>query len=111
MDTPDQYRPLTPETLAARLASIDAVAKRVGSDPALWTVREVGDGNLNLVFIVEGPEGAVVVKQALPYVRLVGDSWPLPLYRAFLKITPWFDRPNAIRARCRLSITLTTRRR
>ncbi|WFE91213.1 S-methyl-5-thioribose kinase [Roseibium porphyridii] len=85
MDTPDQYRPLTPETLGARLASIDAVAKRVGSDPALWTVREVGDGNLNLVFIVEGPEGAVVVKQALPYVRLVGDSWPLPLYRAFFE--------------------------
>ncbi|WP_298812915.1 S-methyl-5-thioribose kinase [uncultured Roseibium sp.] len=85
MDTPDQYRPLTPETLGTRLASIDVVAKRVGSDPALWTVREVGDGNLNLVFIVEGPKGSVVVKQALPYVRLVGDSWPLPLYRAFFE--------------------------
>ena len=28
-------------------------------------------------------KGTVIVKQALPYVRLVGDSWPLPLYRAF----------------------------
>ena len=52
-------------------------------DASSWTVREVGDGNLNLVFIVEGPAGKAVVKQALPYVRLVGDSWPLPLYRAF----------------------------
>lgn len=85
MDTPEQYQPLTPEDLGTRLASIGAVAERVGSDPAAWDVKEVGDGNLNLVFIVEGPAGAVVVKQALPYVRLVGDSWPLPLYRAFFE--------------------------
>ncbi|MET1413264.1 S-methyl-5-thioribose kinase [Roseibium sp. HPY-6] len=85
METPEQYRPLSPETLAARLAPVEAVATRVGKDPAGWTVSEVGDGNLNLVFIVEGPEGTVVVKQALPYVRLVGDSWPLPLYRAFFE--------------------------
>ncbi|WP_434054019.1 MAG: S-methyl-5-thioribose kinase [Roseibium sp.] len=85
MDTPEQYRPLTPEDLATRLASIEAVANRVGTDLAAWDVQEVGDGNLNLVFIVEGPAGSVVVKQALPYVRLVGDSWPLPLYRAFFE--------------------------
>jgi hypothetical protein len=53
--------------------------------PRRWTVREVGDGNLNLVFIVEGDAGSVIVKQALPYVRLVGDSWPLPLKRAFFE--------------------------
>ena len=46
---------------------------------------EVGDGNLNLVFkvaAVADPERTVVVKQALPYVRLVGESWPLPTDRA-----------------------------
>ena len=48
-------------------------------------MREVGDGNLNLVFIVESPKGALVVKQALPYVRLVGESWPLPLKRTFFE--------------------------
>jgi hypothetical protein len=37
-----------------------------------WQVREVGDGNLNLVFIVEGRDGSVCVKQALPYVRAPG---------------------------------------
>ncbi|WP_269584257.1 S-methyl-5-thioribose kinase [Roseibium sp. Sym1] len=83
MDNPDQYRPLTPEELGGRLSTVPAIAERIGSDPSQWQVREVGDGNLNLVFIVEGPKGAVIVKQALPYVRLVGDSWPLPLYRAF----------------------------
>lgn len=41
--------------------------------------REVGDGNLNLVFIVESETGgqSVVVKQALPYLRVAGESWPL----------------------------------
>jgi 5-methylthioribose kinase len=40
----------------------------------------VGDGNLNLVFIVQNsrhPAEAVVIKQALPYLRVAGDSWPL----------------------------------
>ena len=43
-----------------------------------WAVREVGDGNLNLVFIVTGPAGGVAVKQALPFVRLVGEPGPCP---------------------------------
>lgn len=45
----------------------------------------MGDGNLNLVFIVEGPAGSLVTKQALPYVRLVGESWPLPLSRSLFE--------------------------
>ncbi|MFV0474602.1 MAG: S-methyl-5-thioribose kinase [Pikeienuella sp.] len=79
------YAPLTAGALPARLVGVPALAARVGANPAEWRVREVGDGNLNLVFIVEGPVGAIVVKQALPYVRLVGDSWPLPLKRAFFE--------------------------
>lgn len=79
------FRALDVATLPARLQGVSAVADRVGSDGSSWQVREVGDGNLNLVFIVEGPKGAVVVKQALPYVRLVGESWPLPLKRSFFE--------------------------
>jgi 5-methylthioribose kinase len=26
---------------------------------------------------VEGPAGGICVKQALPYVRVVGEAWPL----------------------------------
>ena len=85
MDSHQQFEALTTSTLPARLGSIDAVNSRVGSDSGTWRVREVGDGNLNLVFIVEGDTGAVVVKQALPYVRLVGESWPLPLKRSFFE--------------------------
>src|SRR6266704_861294 len=50
--------------------------------PVGWAISEVGDGNLNLVFIVRGSAGGIAVKQALPYVRLVGESWPLPLSRS-----------------------------
>ena len=80
-----EYSPLTPETLAARLASVAAIKDRLGSDTSAWRTREVGDGNLNLVFVVESPKGALVVKQALPFVRLVGESWPLPLKRTFFE--------------------------
>lgn len=77
------YAPLTPETLPLRLGGLPALTDRIGLTP--WQVAEVGDGNLNLVFIVTGPAGKIIVKQALPYVRLVGDSWPLPLNRAFFE--------------------------
>ncbi|WP_342778683.1 S-methyl-5-thioribose kinase [Phreatobacter stygius] len=76
------YRPMDDASLRPFLSTIPAVPDLLGADQARWRVREVGDGNLNLVFIVEGTEGAVVVKQALPYVRLVGESWPLPLERS-----------------------------
>ena len=77
------YEVLTPETLPERLSAVESLKDVVGDDSSLWKVDEVGDGNLNLVFIVEGLSGKAIIKQALPYVRLVGDSWPLPLYRAF----------------------------
>ncbi|RWN62486.1 MAG: S-methyl-5-thioribose kinase [Mesorhizobium sp.] len=79
------FEALSVETLAARLGANAALCSHIGKDTSRWKVREVGDGNLNLVFIVEGAQGAAVVKQALPYVRLVGDSWPLPLKRSFFE--------------------------
>ena len=80
---PEGYRPLDTHTLAPYLAEQPALSERLGGAPDDWQVDEVGDGNLNLVFLVRGPAGGLCVKQALPYVRLVGESWPLPLDRAF----------------------------
>lgn len=53
----------------------------------LVSAQEVGDGNLNLVFKIFDTQGVsrIVVKQALPYVRCVGESWPLTLDRARLE--------------------------
>ena len=79
----EKYEPLTIETLAKRLSSVPAICKIVGDDTSKWKIDEVGDGNLNLVYTVSSNSGNIIVKQALPYVRLVGDSWPLPLSRSF----------------------------
>ncbi|MEU9449310.1 S-methyl-5-thioribose kinase [Streptomyces sp. NPDC048277] len=42
-------------------------------------VREVSDGNLNRVFVASDSAGTrtLAVKQALPWVRVAGPSWPL----------------------------------
>lgn len=79
------FQALSIELLATRLGGNAALRAAIGNDSTRWSVREVGDGNLNLVFIVTGETGTVIVKQALPYVRLVGDSWPLPLKRSFFE--------------------------
>ncbi|HLZ04859.1 MAG TPA: S-methyl-5-thioribose kinase [Bradyrhizobium sp.] len=79
---PDQYRILKEPDLRAYLSALPEVSGKLGGVPADWTITEVGDGNLNLVFIIKGSTGGIAVKQALPYVRLVGESWPLPLSRS-----------------------------
>ncbi|CCE05919.1 putative S-methyl-5-thioribose kinase [Bradyrhizobium sp. STM 3843] len=76
------YRILREADLRDYLAGVPAVTAGLGGAPQSWIISEVGDGNLNFVFIVRGTTGGVAVKQALPYVRLVGESWPLPLSRA-----------------------------
>ena len=78
----DQYRILKDADLRNYLSGLPDVAARLGGQAASWTIDEVGDGNLNLVFIIKGPDCGIAVKQALPYVRLVGESWPLPLSRS-----------------------------
>lgn len=81
-DRAGDYRILHEADLRDYLAGLPDIAALLGGEPASWAITEVGDGNLNLVFIVKGAGGGIAVKQALPYVRLVGESWPLPLSRA-----------------------------
>ena len=78
----DEYRILRDAELRDYLAQLPAIAAQLGGSPTDWSISEVGDGNLNLVFIVRGMKSGIAVKQALPYVRLVGESWPLPLSRS-----------------------------
>ena len=64
---------------------IDYISQRpsmaeIFSDFSKLSVGEVGDGNLNLVFIIDNennPDETIILKQALPYLRVAGDSWPL----------------------------------
>ncbi|MDP5189104.1 S-methyl-5-thioribose kinase [Rheinheimera baltica] len=65
-------------------------AKRFADEHSTWFgdhsklhCEEFGDGNLNLVFRVSNDKGtSLIVKQALPYARCVGESWPLTIDRA-----------------------------
>lgn len=78
------YRTLDAEGVRSYVASLPTIAARLGSAPETWTIREVSDGNLNMVFLAEGSNGGVCLKQALPHVR-VDPSWKMPLDRTFLK--------------------------
>ena len=79
------YRTLSIEEIAQYVAVMPKLRTLLGLDGAdnesdllkKLDIIEVGDGNLNLVYLVHGPTGTVVVKQALPYVRCVGESWPV----------------------------------
>ena len=58
------YAPLHEASLRALVAGVPTCRDLLKGDPADWKVREVGDGNLNLVFIVTSGAAGVVVKQA-----------------------------------------------
>jgi 5-methylthioribose kinase len=67
--------------VAAYLAQRPALASRIRTDGPLDVV-EVGDGNLNLVFIVRDEDGeSLVLKQSLPHVR-TDPSWPMTRERS-----------------------------
>jgi 5-methylthioribose kinase len=70
---------LNENTIIEYLAGRPAL-RSVFSDFDRMSVSEVGDGNLNLVFIIHNenhPAESVVLKQALPFLRVAGESWPL----------------------------------
>ena len=77
-----QYRIFDSAGVVDWLASSPELRVRLGGSASVWRVRDVADGNLNSVFLVDGPEGGLCVKQALPYVRVAGESWPLDVERA-----------------------------
>jgi 5-methylthioribose kinase len=72
------YEPLT-ESSAITLA----VRLRLFNEGVVLTCQEIGDGNLNLVFHVKDQVNnkGIIIKQALPYAKVVGESWPLTLQR------------------------------
>ena len=97
LETPCNYRILDTNTVPAFIGAVPKIRSVLGERTDSWRVREVGDGNLNLVFIVQGAGGSVCVKQALPYVRVAGASWPMTLERAFFEasyysaVAPYVD--------------------
>jgi 5-methylthioribose kinase len=78
----DQYEFLTKDNITNYLSSKKVFSNLIDANN-LVEFKEVGDGNLNLVFIMKDSAGkGIVLKQALPYVRLVGPDWPMTPSRA-----------------------------
>ncbi|PEJ37423.1 S-methyl-5-thioribose kinase [Bacillus pseudomycoides] len=74
------YRSLTEETAVQYVKEHGYFEKK-----AKVTCHEIGDGNLNYVFRLHDGERGIIVKQALPYAKVVGESWPLSLSRATIE--------------------------
>ena len=85
LPVPPGYEPLDEPSLRQWLAEQSTLATRLGGSAQAWKIREVSDGNLNVVYIVTGPAGGLCVKQSLPYVRVAGEGWPMPLERAYFE--------------------------
>lgn len=81
MSKPDTIVQLTIESVPVFLRDRPQLSGPVDASD-IASVVEVGDGNLNLVFIVKDAAGhGVVIKQSLPHVR-VDPSWPLTRERS-----------------------------
>ncbi|KAG9440380.1 hypothetical protein H6P81_020545 [Aristolochia fimbriata] len=80
-----QFRPLDDKLLVEYIKATPALSSLLGNQFDDLTIKEVGDGNLNYVYIVLGAAGSFVVKQALPYIRCIGESWPMTKERAYFE--------------------------
>lgn len=80
-----EFRPLDEKSLFEYIKATPSLSSKVGNKFDDLTIKEVGDGNLNFVYIVVGSSGSFVIKQALPYVRCIGESWPMTKERAYFE--------------------------
>ncbi len=82
------YQILNSETLPGYVRSIERCRDVLGSSDNLL-VTEIGDGNLNYVYRVQRSDDntrSLIVKQAVPYLRMVGEEWPLNKERMITEI-------------------------
>ncbi|MFV0430655.1 MAG: S-methyl-5-thioribose kinase [Alphaproteobacteria bacterium] len=74
-----EYYQLSKENLVSYLKEIPEMQKIFSSFDCL-DIHEIGDGNLNFVFRVMDKNDlkkTVIVKQAVPFLRIAGEGWPL----------------------------------
>ena len=82
-----QYKELDVNSIVTYLKSVDEVMNYFGCDEL--DVKEIGDGNLNYVYLVSSTQDfkkALIVKQAVPYLRCVGEEFALSRERMTYEI-------------------------
>ncbi|XP_022149197.1 methylthioribose kinase [Momordica charantia] len=80
-----EFRPLDESSLIEYIKAVPSLSEKLGNKFHDIKIKEVGDGNLNFVYIVVGSSGSFVIKQALPYIRCIGESWPMTKERAYFE--------------------------
>jgi len=81
------YVILNASNLEAYLFSLPKIKAFFDADSLI--IDEIGDGNLNFVFLVTSGSDAskqLIIKQAVPYLRCVGESYPLSKERMTYEI-------------------------
>ena len=82
-----RYKVLDKNSVIDYLFEIEEVMNFFDEDD--FEASEIGDGNLNFVYIVksiQNPQKALIVKQAVPYLRCVGEEFPLSRERMTYEI-------------------------
>ncbi|MCH1627565.1 S-methyl-5-thioribose kinase [Fredinandcohnia quinoae] len=76
------YEPLTQSSAVALAKRL-----RIFEEGAVLASEEIGHGKLNLVFRIfdEKSNRGIIIKQALPYAKVVGERWLLTLKRATIE--------------------------
>ncbi len=81
------YYILDKTNITSYLYQIDTIKEYF--ENAQLSINEIGDGNLNFVFIIKSKvdsSKALILKQAVPYLRCVGEEFPLDKERMTYEI-------------------------
>ena len=62
-DLHSSFRPLNEALVADYVKNQSHLVDILGGTSTEWSIKEVGDGNLNYVYILIGPKGSFVLKQ------------------------------------------------
>jgi len=81
------YKALDINSICDYLSGIEEIQNYFGGEAI--EASEIGDGNLNFVYLVRSvsdPSKAVIAKQAVPYLRIAGEGFPLSRERMTYEI-------------------------
>lgn len=75
-----EFRPLDEKSLVEYIKAVPSLSSKLGSNLDGLIIKEVGDGNLNFVYIVIASSGSLVIKQASFLSSSFSPVYPTWLY-------------------------------
>lgn len=83
--------------MSYQVLNTESLVSYIKKTPSLWnyfdkkeiSIQEIGDGNLNFIFLVTScvnPKQQLIIKQAIPYLRCVGENFSLSKERIHYEI-------------------------